>query len=55
MAKKVVKKSAAKKSNTNRMVLISGRAKEIRSKKPSMEWTTAISKATKELQKEGKV
>lgn len=55
MAKKVVKKSAAKKGNTNRMVLISTRAKEIRAKKPKMEWTACIKQASKELTKEGKI
>lgn len=55
MAKKAVKKSAAKKGNTNRMVLISTRAKEIRVKKPKMAWTDAIAAASKELKKEGKL
>jgi hypothetical protein len=48
-AKVVVKKKVV----VNRMKLISTRAKEIRSKKPSMKWTAAISKASAELKKEG--
>lgn len=51
----MAKKAAAKKANVNRMVLISKRAKEIREKKPKLDWTKCIKQASKELQKEGKI
>jgi hypothetical protein len=51
----MAKKAATKKSNTNRMVMISSLAKEIRAKKPTMKWTDAISKASNQLKKEGKL
>lgn len=51
----MAKKSATKKANTNRMSMISSRAKEIRAKKPTMKWTDAIAKASTELKKEGKL
>jgi hypothetical protein len=44
-----------KKGNTNRMKLISDRAKKLYGKGKEKKWTDAISKASKELKKEGKI
>lgn len=47
---------ATKKSaNTNRMKLISARAKEIYASGKAKKWTDAIKKASTELKKEGKL
>jgi len=47
------KKMATKKAN-NKITMISGRAKQIY-KKGTEKWSNAISRATKELKKEGKI
>jgi hypothetical protein len=48
--------AAPKKSaNTNRMKLISSRAKEIYATGKVKKWTDAIKKASTELKKEGKI
>lgn len=47
--------ATAKKTNVNRMTMISGRAKEIRAKKPSMKWTDCISEASKQLKSQKKL
>ena len=42
-------KKTGKAGNAARMKKITTRAKEIRTKNPSMKWTSAIKKASKEL------
>lgn len=49
------KKSSGKSANTNRMKLISSRAKEIYTSGKVKKWTDAIKKASQELSKEGKI
>ncbi|MEM9388829.1 MAG: hypothetical protein AAGA02_00060 [Bacteroidota bacterium] len=51
--KKKSKSTAGKRANTNRVTMISRRAKKIRKKNEA--WTKAIQRATKELKKEGKL
>lgn len=48
-------KSSAKKANTNRMSMISSRAKQIQAKNPKKKWTDCIKAASNELKKEGKL
>jgi hypothetical protein len=45
----------AKKENTNRMKMISARAKKIYAEGKAKKWTDAIKKASTELKKEGKL
>lgn len=51
----MAKKAAPKKANTNRMSLISARAKELYATGKIKKWTDAIKKASAELKKEGKL
>lgn len=46
---------AKKSANTNRMKVISARAKEIYAAGKTKKWTDAIKKASAELKKEGKL
>jgi len=46
---KKTKKTVSSAGNAARMKKITTRAKEIRKKNPSMKWTSAIKKASKEL------
>lgn len=46
---------SVKKTNTNRMTIISTRAKEIREKSPKKDWTDCVKAAAKALKKEGKI
>lgn len=45
----------SKSANTERMTLISGRAKKLHGAATNMKWTDAIKKATAELKKEKKI
>ena len=55
MATPKKKAAAPKKANTNRMTIISSRAKEIYATGKVKKWTDAIKKASAELKKEGKI
>lgn len=48
-------KKSSKKAGTNRMTMISSRAKQLQLKYPKKKWTDLIAMASKELKKEGKL
>ena len=52
---KIMAKKAKKSANTNRMKLISARAKTLYKPGGKLKWTEAISKASTQLKKEGKL